>query len=234
MKRIAICFMIIACLGLACSSALAQGVLIGTLFDHSGALKDWGPRFQNASELAAKQMAAAGWTVEFVHEDSQTAAEPAKKAAQKMIETDKVVAIIGSASSGVIIPVAESVTCPKNILMISPGSTAAYITTLPEDEGKDFLFRTCPSDKLQGVVLGKLAASMYSTASVMYVNNPYGQGLAKQFQRSFERRGGLATMVPHEERVTKSYAGELRNVFARTYGSKPFLAGKEDVLCAFS
>ena len=83
---------------------------------------------------------------------------------------------------------------PADMLLISPGATAAYITELPQDAGKDYLFRTCPSDNLQGVVLGKLAASLYKSASVMYVNNPYGQGLAEQFRRSFHKRGGTVYM----------------------------------------
>jgi len=217
------------------SVALAGGVKVGTLFDISGALKDWGPRQQNAAELAAQQMAAAGFAIEFFHEDSQTAAEPAKKAARKLIETDKVAVIIGSSSSGVIVPVAESVTCPENVLMISPGATSPFITDLPEDKGKDFLFRTCPSDALQGAVLGRLAAGLYKTASVMYVNNAYGQGLAEQFRRTFVKNGGIVyTMIPHSEAVAKSYAADLRNAYARMYSTRPFRSGRSDVLCAFS
>ena len=110
MKRLAIRYFILVCLAPFCSLALSQGLVVGTLFDHTGALKDWGPRHQNAAQLAVSQMAAAGWEITLVHEDSQTAAEPAKKAAAKLIGTDKVVAIIGSSSSGVTVPVAESIT----------------------------------------------------------------------------------------------------------------------------
>jgi len=217
------------------SAALAEGLKVGTLFDNSGALKDWGPRQQNAAELAAEQMAAAGFTIEFFHEDSQTAAEPAKIAARKLIATDKVAVIIGSSSSGVIVPVAESVTGPENVLMITPGATSPFITDLPEDKDKDFLFRTCPSDALQGAVLGRLAAGLYKTASVMYVNNAYGQGLANQFRRTFVKNGGIVyTMIPHSEVVAKSYAADLRNAYARMYSTKPFRSGRSDVLCAFS
>ena len=217
------------------STVLAQSVVVGTLFDHSGALQDWGPRHQQAAELAAKQMAAAGLTMNFIHADSQTMADAAKKAAEKLIQKDKVLAIIGSSSSGVTIPVAESVTSPANMLMISPGATAAYITELPQDGDKDYLFRTCPSDNLQGVVLGSLAAGLFKTASVIYVNNPYGQGLARQFSRSFTKRGGFVyTMIPHGEEVAKSYAAELRNAYSRMYGTKPFRSGRSDVLCVFS
>jgi len=217
------------------SVALAEGLKVGSLFDHSGALKDWGARHQNAAELAAQEMAAAGFTIEFFHEDSQTAAEAAEKAARKLLGKDKVTAIIGSSSSGVIVPLAESVTCPENVLMITPGATSPFITDLPEDKDKDLLFRTCPSDALQGAVLGRLAAGLYKTASVMYVNNAYGQGLAEQFRRSFIKHGGTVyAMIPHAEAVAKSYAADLRNAFARMYSTKPFRSGRSDVLCVFS
>jgi ABC-type branched-subunit amino acid transport system substrate-binding protein len=133
------------------------------------------------------------------------------------------------------VPVAESVAIPNNVLMISPASTSPFITVLPADKEKDFLFRTCPSDALQGVVLGKLAAGLYKSASVMFVNNPYGQGLAEQFSRSFQKRGGLVyTMIPHGEEVAESYIDDLRKAFARVYLTKPFRSGKSDVLCVFS
>lgn len=234
MKRLAIIFCGFIFAISTGSNAVAQDLKVGTLFDHSGALKDWGERHQNAAELAAEQLKKAGWTMSLVHADSQSSAKAAQNAALQLIEEDNVLAILGSSSSGVVVPVAESVTIPHNILMISPGATAPYISTLKDDQGKDLLFRTSPSDKLQGVVLGKLAAGLYSTASVLYVDNPYGQGLARQFQQSFEKRGGLATMVPHGEEVMPSYVNELRSAFSRKYGTKPMLAGKFDVLCAFS
>lgn len=217
------------------SDGLAKEIKIGTLFDHSGALKEWGPDFQNAVELAGRQLSEAGLPIVFVHRDSGTSPDIAVGAARKLIREEKVAAILGSGSSGVIVPVAESVTLPSGVLMITPGATAAVISVLPADEGKDLLFRTCPSDALQGVVLGKLAASLYGSASVMYVNNPYGQGLAEQFKVSFQRRGGkVYTMLPHAEDVAGSYLTELTEVYRRVYLTKPFRSGKSEVLAVFS
>jgi branched-chain amino acid transport system substrate-binding protein len=207
------------------SGALAQEVKVGTLLSHTGPLKEFGPNLQNGVVLAAKQMAAAGFEIKLVHEDSETSAIPATNAAKKLVEIDKVVGIVGALASGVTVPVAESVTCPNNVIMISPASTSPMITILPADQGKDFLFRTCPSDALQGVVAGKLCASYNKTASVLYVNNPYGQGLAEIFKENFEkRRGKVLAMVPHDEKAAESYTAELRKA----------LAGKPDRLCAFS
>ncbi len=235
MKRLIVIASLIMLCAFVCSSATGQDLKVGTLFDHTGALKDWGPHFQHAAELAAKQMALAEFNIEFIHEDSGTAADIAKEAAERLVKEDRVVAILGSGSSGVTVPVATSVTCPNNVLMISPGSTSPFITILPADNKKDFLFRTCPSDALQGVILGKLAAGLYKSASVMHINNPYGQGLTDQFRKAFQKRGGMIyTTLPHGEDVAESYEDDLRKAFARVYLTKPFRSGKSDVLCVFS
>jgi ABC-type branched-subunit amino acid transport system substrate-binding protein len=231
--------LMLALMGISCmafsAGVLAQDIKVGTLFDHTGALKEWGPSFQNGAELAGKQMAAAGLSIGFIHEDSGTSPEMAVKAAKKLVDEDRVVAVLGSASSGVIVAVSESVTLPGDVLMITPGATSAYITILPGDAQKDLLFRSCPSDALQGVVLGKLAASLYKSASIMYVNNAYGQGLAEQFKKSFQKRGGTVfTMLPHDESVAESYLSELREVYKRIYLTKPFRSGKSEVLAVFS
>ncbi|MBW1667582.1 MAG: ABC transporter substrate-binding protein [Deltaproteobacteria bacterium] len=207
------------------SGALAQEVRVGTLLAHTGPLKEFGPAIQNGVVLAVKQMGAAGFNIKLIHEDSETSAIPATNAAKKLVEVDRVVAIIGALASGVTVPVAESVTCSDGVILMSPASTSPLITVLPADQGRDYLFRTCPSDALQGVIAGKLAASYNKTASVLYVNNPYGQGLAQQFKRSFEkRRGKVLAMVPHDEKAAESYTAEL----------KKSLAGNPDRLCAFS
>jgi ABC-type branched-subunit amino acid transport system substrate-binding protein len=207
------------------ASAPAAEIKVGTLLAHTGPLKEFGPNIQNGAVLAAKQMAAAGFEIQMIHEDSETSAIPATNAAKKLVEIDRVVAIIGALASGVTVPVAESVTSPNNVIMISPASTSPLITVLPADQGRDFLFRTCPSDALQGVVAGRLAASYNATASVLYVNNPYGQGLAEEFKKSFEKmQGKVLAMVPHDEKAAESYTAELRKA----------LAGNPDRLCAFS
>jgi ABC-type branched-subunit amino acid transport system substrate-binding protein len=207
------------------SGAMAQQIKVGTLMAHTGPLKEYGPNIKNGVVLAAKQMAAAGFKIKLIHEDSETSAIPATNAAKKLVDIDRVVAIIGALSSGVTLAVAESVTIPNNVIMISPASTNPLMSVLPSDAGKDFLFRTCPSDALQGVVAGKLAASYNKTVSVMYVNNAYGQGLMEVFKKSFEGwRGKVLATVPHDEKASPSYTAELKKA----------LAGKPDRLAAFS
>jgi branched-chain amino acid transport system substrate-binding protein len=202
----------------------ARKIKVGTLMALTGDLMEYGPNIQNGVSLAAKELTEAGLAVELVHTDSGTSPIVATDAAKKLVEIDKVAAIVGALGSGVTQAVAESVTCPNNVLLISPSSTSPLMTDLPADRGKDFLFRTCPSDDLQGLVAGKVASEMYDTVSILYVNNPYGQGLAESFKRSFEAEGKtVLAMVPTEQQA-ESYTAELRQA----------LEGKPDVLCAFT
>lgn len=199
---------------------------VGTLLSFTGPLKEFGPNIKNGCDLAGKQLKEAGLDITLFHEDSETSAIPATNAAKKLVEVNKVVALVGSLASGVTIPVAESVTIPNGVVQISMASTSPLITVLPADKDKDLLFRTCPSDALQGIIAGKLANELgYKTASVLYVNNPYGQGLMEEFKKSFENEGGkVLAAVPHDEKAAESYTAELKKA----------MEGKPDVICAFS
>ena len=198
---------------------------VGTLFCYTGPLKEFGPNIRNGAVLAAKQLKEAGLTIKLIHEDTETSPIAATDAAKKLVNVDHVAAIIGPMTSPGVVAVAESVTCRKGIPIISPSATSPLLTVLPADKDRDFVFRTCPSDALQGIVSGIFASTRYKTASIMYINNPYGQGLAENFTKSFEKRGGkVLARVPHDEKVAESYTAELRKA----------LKNKPDVLCAFS
>jgi ABC-type branched-subunit amino acid transport system substrate-binding protein len=218
---VAVLFLVLGCV----TGAIAQEIKVGTLMAFTGPLKEFGPNIKNGAVLAAEELGKAGLKVKLIQEDTETNSVAGINAAKKLVNINKVVAIIGALASGVTVPVAESVTIPNGVLMLSPASTSPLITFLPADKGKDLLFRTCPSDALQGIAAGELAAKHYKTASVIYVNNPYGQGLAQRFKESFEKHGGkVLAMVPHDEKTAETYTAELKKA----------LKGKPDVLCAYS
>ncbi|MBW2622887.1 MAG: ABC transporter substrate-binding protein [Deltaproteobacteria bacterium] len=225
MKRLVLFgFILVFCFSFT-SVAVGAEIKVGTLMAHTGPLKEYGPNIKNGAVLAAKELAATGLKVKLIHEDSETSAIPATNAAKKLVEIDRVVAIIGALSSGVTLAVAESVTSSKGVIVISPASTSPLLTVLKSDKGRDYLFRTCPSDALQGEVSGRVAAKRYKTISVLYVNNPYGQGLAEWFKKSYVANGGkVLAMVPHDEKAAESYTAELKKA----------LANKPDALAAFS
>ncbi|MBN1356660.1 ABC transporter substrate-binding protein [bacterium] len=189
-------------------------VKIGALVPLTGALSEFGQGFRKTGDLAVRQFAEAGFPIELKYGDTETSAIPGVEAARMLVDVEKVVALVGAAASGVTIPVAESVAIPGQVPQISNASTSPLISVLPADEGKDFLFRTAPSDALQGVILGKLAADQgYMKAAVFWVNNAYGQGLMEEFRASFEARGGrIVASIPHDEKPAPTYVSELKKV----------------------
>ncbi|UIO98699.1 ABC transporter substrate-binding protein [Halobaculum sp. CBA1158] len=153
--------------------------LTGDLASLGGAIRDGGT-------LPVKQLRAAGdMPVEFDQtvEDTQTDPQAGIQAANGLANAGYPT-VCGPASSGVNLQVTQQVFIPNGMVGISPSSTSPAVTDL-DDNG--LIFRTAPSDALQGQVMADVATNNLgdSTASIMYVNNDYGQKLAEVFEESF-------------------------------------------------
>jgi len=204
----------------------AGTVKIGTLLDYTGDLGVYGPAMRNGVDLAVELVNDAGGVLDgklrVVHKDSGTSSIVAGDAARALITVEGVGGIIGSLSSGVTMAVAESVTIPGSVVLVSPASTSPAVTAIVDN---DFLFRTTVSDAAQGVILARLARELgYETASTIYVNNAYGEGLSTQFKTSFEAEGGEVLATIPQESGQPSYVSELDKA----------TAGNPDVLAAIS
>lgn len=191
--------------------ASGDGLKIGMLVPFTGDLSDFGPAFWNSAELAVEEINSAGGVlgqpIILVRADDGTSPQQGVEEARRLVEIERVSAIIGAAASGVTLPVAEQVTGPAGVVQISPASTSPALTVANDN---DFLFRTTISDAAQGVVLAALAQEQgFATACTMYTNNAYGQGLSEVFTEEFERLGGtVTTQIPHEQEQA-SYASEI-------------------------
>jgi branched-chain amino acid transport system substrate-binding protein len=188
-------------------SVSGYSVRMGGIFPFSGALSDQGKARHHAALLAIKHLAEAGYPVGWAVADSETNPDTGEKAARKLIEQGKVQVLIGAASSGVTIAIAEYIqTILYPVPQISPSSTSTEITTLAD---QDFLFRVAASDTLQGIALAQLAYDTnYRNLSVLYVDNFYGQGLKKIFTDNFNALGGTTSFRKHEEVVDPEIAKE--------------------------
>lgn len=198
-------------------------VPIGQVVAFTGSGAEYGTFYRDAAQLALDQINKAAEEVfggplvsRLIAEDSNTLPTPAIEAARKLVEADGVPAIIAAWSSGVTVAIATSVTIPSGVLQVGNGTTSPLVSVLPEDADADLLFRTSPSDALQGVVAADLTAGnlidgyKYATAATIYINNPYGQGLSNAFAAAFEKRGGkVLAEVAHPEEVQPTYRSQL-------------------------
>jgi len=191
------------------SAAHAQEMKIGAIVPMTGDLQAYGETTLNGIRLAEKEINAAGGKLTVVVGDTQTAPQSGVDAAQKLVSIEKVSAMVGALSSGVTIPIAQSVSAVVGVPQISGASTSPVISTL---EDNDFLFRTVPSDAGQGVALAQVTKERgIESVAIMYVNNDYGKGLADSFQAAFEAVGGTVTQSVGFEKNQASYRGELQN-----------------------
>jgi len=196
---------------------------LGQIAPFTGSAAEFGEFYRDAVRLAFEQVNAAAEEIlggpimdRHVAEDTNTLPTPAIESTRKLVEADGVSAIVGGWSSGVTVATAVSVSIPAGVLQVANGSTSPLITVLPEDRDADLLFRTTAPDTYQGIVLAQLLSGelmeghQFRSASTLYVNNPYGQGLSNAFARAFQARGGtVQAQVPHPEEVQPTYSSQL-------------------------
>jgi ABC-type branched-subunit amino acid transport system substrate-binding protein len=202
----------VAALALGAGTASAEDIKIGALMSMTGDLQAYGESSLSGIQLAVKEInatgGAGGGILEIVVGDDQTNPQVGVDSAKKLVEIEKIAALIGALASGVTIPVATSVTAPANTVQISNASTSPAITDLADN---DMLFRTVPSDAFQGVALASVVSEKgVKNVSVLYVNNDYGEGLAKAFATAFEAKGGTVSANLPFEPGNASYRGELQ------------------------
>lgn len=120
-------------------------------------------------------------------------ASAAVTAAQRLVQFDGIVALVGADCSGVTTAVVTNVSAPIGLPTISPSATAPGLSTV--DSG-GFFFRTAPSDARQGKVLADaVVARGIREIAITYTDNDYGLGLATSFSDAFEDLGGTITMI---------------------------------------
>ena len=179
-------------------------VRIGVLLGFTGPIESLTPDMAAGAELAMGEASKSGKflggaTVESVRGDSTCVdAAAATATAERLITSDKVVAIMGADCSGVTTAVLQNVATAKGVVMISPSATSPALSTI-EDNG--LFFRTSPSDARQGQILAEvLKEKGVKLAALSYTNNDYGKGLADSIQSNFEAVGGKITIsVSHED-----------------------------------
>ncbi|MCC0064102.1 MAG: ABC transporter substrate-binding protein, partial [Defluviimonas sp.] len=220
-----------ALVALMSSGALAEEVKIGVILGFTGPLESITPAMASGAELAMKEVSDSGKlldgsTVTSVRGDSTCVdAAAATAAAERLVTTDKVNAIMGADCSGVTGAILANVAVPNGIVMISPSATSPGLSTA-EDNG--LFFRTAPSDARQGeIVRDILKEHGVNSIAITYTNNDYGKGLAESIQRNWEEAGGKVTISAAHEDGKADYSAEV-GALAAAGGDVLVVAGYVD------
>ncbi|MCY4285191.1 MAG: ABC transporter substrate-binding protein [Thiotrichales bacterium] len=198
------------CLGGA--GAMAADVKVGSAGGITGPIAELVVPIMAARNLAATHVneqggLLGGGTYQLVASDSQCDPKAAVDAGAKLVNVEQVVAVLGANCSGATNGMAQSVTIPAGVVMLSDSATAPSISELDDN---DLVFRVAASDAYQGRSLAELAwANGYRALAVTYANDDYNAGLAGVFEAAFAELGGTITASQVHEPDKASYRSEL-------------------------
>ncbi len=195
-------------------SATKEPIKIGFIGPLTGDLANVGQNAKAAVEIAVEEVNVAGGIngrpVEVIYEDDTCAGPEGVTAATKLVNVDKVSAILGSACSPAMLafaPIAETAKIP----------TLGYCATAPTiSQAGDYIFRNVPSDLFQA----KFAAEHLfntmgkKTASILYINNDWGVGLHQAFSEAFTALGGKIVSDEAYDPTSKDLRTQLSKVKA--------------------
>jgi branched-chain amino acid transport system substrate-binding protein len=186
----------VACAGALALAACGQGsggdkILVGHVASMTGDTATFGRSTDAGMRLAIEEINSAGGVLgkplDLITEDDRSVTEEARTVAQKLIQRDQVVALLGEIASSRSLaagPEAQRAQVP----MISPGSTNPKVT-----EVGDYVFRACFIDPFQGSVMARFAMEELKAkrlAILFDFKQDYSVGLADFFRNQVKEQGG--------------------------------------------
>lgn len=169
-------------------------IKIGANLELSGGVASYGQSLGEGLNLALEEInkeGVNGKKFEVVKVDNKSDAAEAASSALKLISKDKVVTLVGAATSTNTlsqVKIAEK----NKIPLVTPTGTNPDITS-KDGKVNDFVFRTCFIDPFQGTVAANFASKeLKSKNAAIFIetSSDYSKGLAKAFEESYGKNGG--------------------------------------------
>jgi branched-chain amino acid transport system substrate-binding protein len=190
-----------------------HAVKLGFLGGFTGPIESLAPGIFQGAKSAADHISASGGllggkALELVTGDSTCIdSTAAANAADRLINSENLPAIVGPMCSGATISAANNAAIPGGAVIISPSATSPAVSDVDDN---DLLFRTVPSDSYQGESMAKLLmAKGITTIAITYINNDYGKGFADALVNSYTALGGNVTANEAHEDGKADYRAEI-------------------------
>ncbi|MCL6574500.1 MAG: ABC transporter substrate-binding protein, partial [Bacillus sp. (in: Bacteria)] len=204
-------FMVVAGVLAGCNSSTSgdekkdSTIKIGANLELSGGVASYGQSIEEGLQLAIAEInkeGIDGKKIELIKVDNKSDAGEATNGSIKLINQDKVVAIIGAATSTNTLAQVQ-IAQDSKVPLLTPTGTNPTVT-LKDGKLNDFVFRTCFIDPFQGTVAANFASKelKVKNAAILIDNSSdYAKGLADAFTDSFTKNGGK--IVREEAYVAK-------------------------------
>ena len=172
------------------SSFVQADVKIGVAGPMTGASAAFGEQYMKGAQAAADAINAKGGVngekIVLVAGDDACEPKQAVAVANRLVDQDKVIGVVGHFCSSNTIPASE-VYADAGVIMVTPGSTNPQVT----ERGLDAVFRMCGRDDQQGIVAGDYIVDVLKGKKVAVINDKdtYGKGLADATSAQLTKRG---------------------------------------------
>lgn len=211
MKKVLVgTFILFSVLLLAGWSFAADTIKIGGWLPMTGAVAAYGQDANDGIAIAMEMKPTVlGKKVEFTVADTKSDKIEAANAMSRLIEKDKVIAVIGEMISGDTMaggPIADKAKIP----VVSPTATNPLVT-----QGKKYVFRVCFIDPVQGDVAAKYAFNTLKAkkaALIVDKSQDYCVGLAKFFKDAFIKLGGKIVTETYCVTEDKDFSAQLSTI----------------------
>ena len=180
----------------------------------TGAQATFGQSNDKGVQLALAQINADGGVlgqpIRLITRDTQSKPGETSTVVRELVSRDKVVALIGEVASGRSLeaaPIAQR----SGIPMISPSSTNEKVT-----ESGDHVFRVCFIDPFQGTACARFVRSLGANRAAVLtdVSKDYSAGLASNFKKEFQAKGGSLTGEQSYSGGDKDFSAQLTAIKA--------------------
>lgn len=199
-------------------SGAGDTIKVGVNYELTGDVATYGVSLNNGVQMALEEINANGGVLgkqlEIITVDNKSSDTEAANASTKLATRDKVVALLGPATSGNT-KAATPAAMQSKVPLISGSATADDVTVDAQGKVRDYIFKTCFSDSFQGVMmaefgLGDLGAT--KAAILADTSSDYAQGLAKAFKETFEAGGGTIVREEAYQGGDKDFKAVLTNL----------------------
>ncbi len=189
---------------------------MGSILPITGSLSAFGEGMQAATNLAVEDVNNAGGPlgreINITNSDSETSPDRAVQKYNSLVDEQDIVGFVGAASSGVSTAIAQNV-ADDGVMEVSNASTSPSLAEIGWDNDTKYFGRTSPNDAQQGLVMGRIMNNRIEadTVAFLYVDNPYGEGLAEKASEAFD--GETVASLGYDQKAT-DYTGTLDSLFA--------------------
>jgi len=207
LRRIAVGIVLGMLAGFSPVSGVAAEVSVGCYIPMTGAAAAMGQVVWKGIEIAHRmQPTVLNRQVTLALVDTKSDRIEAANAVSRLIEKNRVAAIIGEVISGDTLagtPIAERAQVPN----ITPTATSPLVT-----QNRNYAFRTCFVDTVQGQAAARFAREhlkAQKVAVIMDQAQDYCVGLANFFMAEFQRRGGEVLRVSPIQTGDQDFSAQI-------------------------